>query len=159
MKSRPYITLRAETVSVTFRWHVDRYQHTIKTDGAKDKAAKLASIDSIEHDTPVYTEIHRQDDILFLSGNGGTKYWSASVEVAGDGIMFDVACRVKAEGPIAAATYQGSGLQIESAAEEPASVRVECEGEQWLVSTAEKNVKPATTATFRYRIATASGAR
>lgn len=51
--------------------------------------------------TPVYSELHQQGDVVFLSGHAGGAYWSACVRgvqsPAGGpgGVEFDVACRLK----------------------------------------------------------------
>jgi hypothetical protein len=48
---------------------------------------------------PCFTELHRQDDLLFLTGADGHCHWSMSIESRQEserpGFVFDVACRIK----------------------------------------------------------------
>lgn len=91
MSNRPDVTLRSGSVELVFHWQGDCYQHRLVGGGVT-----ATSFDSDEIETPVFTDLHQQGDLLFLSGNAGVGHWSASVEPKGNrSFTFDIALRLK----------------------------------------------------------------
>jgi hypothetical protein len=87
---------------LSFVWNGDRLSHSI-TDGV----SALQSLDQTTCETPVYVELHRQGDLVFLSGHSGDRIWSASIEPAEGGFLFDVACRAKSLAEGLGIAYEG----------------------------------------------------
>ena len=72
--------------------------HTILLVNNGEKVPALTSRINVPGQ-PCFTELHQQDDLLFLTGADGPCHWSMSVEsqpaLERPGIVFDVACRIK----------------------------------------------------------------
>lgn len=82
--------LTADGLMIEFVWREDRYAHTISAG-----TIKLEAIELVGWETPVFQEVHQQGDLVFASGMAGDRHWSASVEMSDEGLLFDVACRLK----------------------------------------------------------------
>lgn len=130
-------------LEIAFTWATDRYTHTILGTGLRLEAAEAEGLD-----TPVFQEVHQQGEVLFLSGMSGGRHWSASVEPAGEGFAFDVACRVKAADQPAGSVYSGAGFQIEPIITDGKSP--ERDGLK-ILAASEKSEAPYTIR-YRYRI-------
>lgn len=77
----------------------DRYQHTVSDEQG---FVWFRSVDSTDFITPLFTELHVQGELLFLSGHADNCYWSMSISESRrapmlKGILFDVACRTATE--------------------------------------------------------------
>ncbi|MEM6798519.1 MAG: hypothetical protein AAF589_03305 [Planctomycetota bacterium] len=147
MSDRPEIVLRSGSLALTFFWCADRYQHRVS-----DGDSTRESVDSKALESPVYTDVHQQGDVLFASGLSGDSHWSASVQPEGVGFQFDVACRVKSEIPGPASLYRGHGLCIEAedAGEAATIVEQANGGAVWLIR-AREQTNNQTPRTLRYR--------
>lgn len=127
--------------------HGDGYTHHLASDSAR--------LDAVEHprfDTPVFTDLHRQGDTLFLSGMSGGRHWSASIEPCEGGFLFDVACRLKIAYRPAASAYRGEGLRIVNAGEGVSAAVVKNDGEARLALPAEEVEPMPATLRWRYRV-------
>ena len=71
---------------VEFHWTRDRFSHTIFSVDKTKKIPLLLSVEGSEEDlfpsSPCFTELHEQDQTLFLTGATAACHWSMSVEVA-----------------------------------------------------------------------------
>jgi hypothetical protein len=92
--------LKSGRLRLRFVWSGDRLSHSI-THGA----STLNSIDQTACETPVYVELHRQGNLVFLSGHSDDRIWSASIEPIEGGFLFDVACRLKSPATRLGAAY------------------------------------------------------
>lgn len=98
------IVLPNGAATLRFFWVEDRYQHEFRVG---DKCVRSITRSDIE--TPVYTDLHQQGDLLFASGNAGIGHWSAAIEPNGDGFLFDVAIRLGHAAESIASAYAGTG--------------------------------------------------
>ncbi|MEM6329716.1 MAG: hypothetical protein AAF790_05660 [Planctomycetota bacterium] len=110
----------------------DRFQHRVS---AGDAAWESAPRDML--DTPVFTELHQQGDVVFLSGNAGFGHCSASIEPCDAGFFFDVACRVTSPTPAVASFYRGEGLTCSPSADDSMVRPAENERSMWVVESTE----------------------
>ncbi|QDU91706.1 hypothetical protein Pla175_51360 [Pirellulimonas nuda] len=160
MSAHPTFVVQSGHVELTLAWRDDRYQQLLAAGDARRESELIKCLHS-----PVFTEVHQQGDLLFLSGADRDCHWSASIEPLPDGFLFDVACRVKAMryGGIAA-MYVGTGLAFEPAESGALAPRVEgsADGACILIVALEASrtqVTPPCTVRFRYRCTTATTAR
>lgn len=84
------ITLENAGTRITFTWRKDRYTHRVET-----PRGALAAAEHPEIETPVYTELHRQGDLTFLSGLSDDRHWSLSLEPSEAGFRCDAAVRAR----------------------------------------------------------------
>ena len=120
-------------VRVDFFWTGDRFAHTIS--GVREGIAEPL-LESIEGESderfkasPPCVELHQQEEAVFLTGATDAGYWSMTVELAGslEGpnlgltdikppteasrkyfVLFDVACRLRAEFGRVGSSYKSS---------------------------------------------------
>ncbi len=78
------------SVQVAFHWKVDRYEYTFSSGKYQLQAITDESIE-----TPVFTDLHQQDQLLFLSGMSDDRHWSMSIEPTDAGFALDIAVRAK----------------------------------------------------------------
>ncbi len=90
--------------ALEFRWEGDRFVHMVSS---KDGSLEASEHPSLE--TPVYQEVHQQDDIIFASGMSNDRHWSASIQASASGFNVDVACRAKSGAGQLGVAYQGHG--------------------------------------------------
>ena len=141
--------LTSGRLRLSFVWNGDRLSHSI-TDGV----STVHSLDQTACETPVYVELHRQGDLVFLSGHSGDRIWSASVEPTTDGFLFDVACRAKSLAEGLGLAYEGP-RRLRLSAEEEDAPAASIEGCQVLVIPPPVGTPPYT-ARCRYRITLSS---
>jgi hypothetical protein len=137
--------LASGEVELCFTWEGDRLSHSI-TDGV----SALQSLDQTVFETPVYVELHRQGDLVFLSGHSGDRIWSASIEPVEAGFLFDVACRAKSLAEGLGIAYEGP-RRLRLSAENEDTPTASIEGCQVLVIQPPVGAPPYT-ARCRYRI-------
>ena len=137
-------------IEVVFERVEDRFQQRVN-----GPQFQLVATDSAEIDTPVFTEVHPQGDLLFLSGAVKDQLWSMSIERTKTGLLFDVACRMKTLPDQLGTVYQATG-DIDPSIEgqptkesEPPSVLTES-GSIMILAKSENATLPAT---IRYRFA------
>jgi len=151
--SRPDVKLTCGDLVLTFFWDKDRYQHRLVSGTSNRESVDAKAIES-----PAFSDLHEQGDVLFASGSAGDSHWSMSVEPVADGFVFDVACRAKSfmYGKHGwASFYGGDGLQIEADEKHEAAAYFErgTDDRVWLVTTSEHKVaKPPCTIRYRYLI-------
>jgi hypothetical protein len=87
---------------VVFELRADRWQHAIERQLNGEWHRWLSSVEGDATDdwppSPPFQELHRTTladgrDVILLVGRAGTSHWSGSVEIAGDSLIFDIACR------------------------------------------------------------------
>ncbi|MEN1680363.1 MAG: hypothetical protein AAGJ46_12290 [Planctomycetota bacterium] len=110
MPEKDEFVLEAGRLKITFHWKVDRFEHRISAGNETRRAATKP-----EYLAPVFTEVHQQGELLFLSGHGPGCHWSASVEAEEQAFLFDVACRAGKEVGEIGSGYVGDGLLVEPA--------------------------------------------
>lgn len=144
--------LEAGRLRVTFYWKGDRFQHRIT---AGHKTRRSATGGTIRN--PTFTEIHRQENLLFLSGNDHACHWSASVHPEDAAVVFDVACRASEDIGSIGSGYEGAGLFVEACRETdgcvlpgPDEVRA-CPA--WSIQPRESWSDFPCTLRYRYRVA------
>lgn len=137
--------LTSGEVELCFTWEGDRLSHSV-TNGV----SVLHSLDQTACETPVYVELHRQGDLVFLSGHSGDRIWSASIEPVEGGFFFDVACRAKSLAEGLGLAYEGPNyFKVSPEAEDAPAAAIE--GCQVLVIQPPVGTPPYT-ARCRYRI-------
>ena len=146
---QPDITLESANAIAVFRWSGDRYTHAV----ARGRH-RLEAVESNAFDTPVFTEIHRQGEVLFASGMSGGRHWSASIESTEGGFSFDVACRVKSAERPAASCYQGRGLRLQAIADdrEAPAISSDPESGRFHAIPDDPPQPPPYTLRYRYRV-------
>lgn len=86
-------------VRVEFRKDNDRFSHVVWLVEKGEKTLSLASNEGAETDvaprSPPCAEWHQQGGMVFLTGATTNGHWSISVEPINNGVLFDVACRIK----------------------------------------------------------------
>jgi hypothetical protein len=132
-------------VELCFTWEGDRLSHSVI-----NGVSVLHSLDQTACETPVYVELHRQGDLVFLSGHSGDRIWSASIEPVEGGFLFDVACRAKSLAEGLGVAYEGP-CRLRLIAENEELPAVSIEGCQVLVIQPPDGTPPYT-ARCRYRI-------
>jgi hypothetical protein len=126
-------------VRVEFTKTGDVISHTIFLVDGSEKVSVLTSRINAPG-LPCFTELHQQEDLLFLTGADGPCHWSMSVQARHDSerseIVFDVACRNKEPALVLSTVYSGSawsGLSVDPVGEDTriemerdSSVRIAC---------------------------------
>lgn len=144
--------LTADGLTLEFVWREDRYAHTVSAG-----AIKVASIAPEGFETPVFQEVHQQGDLVFASGMSGDRHWSASVEPSDEGLLFDLACRVKTlpSTPFGSAytSWDTAGLQVvgKPAGSSPPP-KLETLGATFTIAAAVDDVPLPTTLRYRYAV-------
>lgn len=77
-------------VQVKFQWEADRYEYAFSVG-----EHQLLAITEDAIETPVFSDLHQQDQLLFLSGMSDDRHWSMSIEPTDKGFALDIACRAK----------------------------------------------------------------
>lgn len=108
MSGHADVVLEAGRLKLTFHWKDDRYQHRVSAGGKTRRSTAEGPLGR-----PVFTEIHRQGDVLFLSGHGDACHWSASVQAEESAVAFDIACRASRDVGEIGSGYEGNGLFVE----------------------------------------------
>ncbi|NIP84041.1 MAG: hypothetical protein GTO03_00160 [Planctomycetales bacterium] len=103
---------------IAFVWHGDRWAHTIAAVVGDRLVPLLDSREGTPVDrwpaSPPLSDLHRQDargaNTVMLLGMAGRSHWSVTVQLSeGDrAASFQVACRIHAEWPAAAAPDRGA---------------------------------------------------
>jgi hypothetical protein len=141
--------LTSGRLRLRFVWNGDRLSHSV-TDGV----SALASLDQTACETPVYVELHRQGDLVFLSGHSGDRIWSASIEPVEGGFLFDVACRAKSLAEGLGVAYEGPNRLLLSPQDE--TTRLSAITTCQLLVIPPPTGTPPYTARCRYRISAPS---
>lgn len=90
MSTTQEIITKSAGIEVKFHWEGDRYQYAFSV-GEK----QLIAVPDETIETPVFTDLHQQDDLLFLSGMSDDRHWSMSIEPSDEGFALDIAVRAK----------------------------------------------------------------
>jgi hypothetical protein len=94
--------LIAGNLRVVFERRADRWGHVIERLDNGDWHPWLTSLEGDATDdwppSPPFQELHRTTladgrDVILLVGRAGTSHWSGSVEISGESLVFDIACR------------------------------------------------------------------
>jgi len=97
----------------------DRFGHAVSRVRQGESQLLFTSSEGTPDDfsppSPPFAELHRQGDIVFLSGATTLGHWSASVCVREDGVQFEVACRLRKPSEFLGSTYQSNVAQINAA--------------------------------------------
>ncbi|TWT46930.1 hypothetical protein [Botrimarina hoheduenensis] len=141
-------TIRCGGLQITFIWQADRYTHQI----VSSTGCLRALADEADAETPVYTDLHQQGELLFVSGMSGDRHWSASVEPTAAGLVFDLACRTKSAADGIGVIYRGNGARAVTLADDRAPVTVETVGERQTISPLGPLPAPPLTLRLRYQI-------
>lgn len=137
------------SAKLTFTWRGDRFEHTLES--PQGRLIALSNAGGIE--TPVFTELHQQGDLLFASGMSGDRHWSASIEPIVGGFLLDVACRAKTLAEGLGVVYEGVGLWLESDPTDPdAPTNVAAAGDGQVVVPLAEHDSPPVTVRMRYRV-------
>ncbi len=96
---------------VEFHWHKDRYTHTIYRVAGEEVIPLLWSCEGVEEEmfppSPCLVELHRQQQVFFLTGATSTCHWSLSLQAMQPSrLVFQVACRLKTEAPWLGSKYK-----------------------------------------------------
>ncbi len=98
--------------SLELEFHKRRGQieHRVSMSTDNEEHPLLQSFHECEDETqppsPVFTELLDQNETLFLTGATTLAHWSMSIEMVDERIVFDVACRMKAQLSILESAYQ-----------------------------------------------------
>lgn len=139
-------------VQVTFLWKADRYEYAF-TFGEHRLVA--VTEDSIE--TPVFTDLHQQDQLLFLSGMSDDRHWSMSIEPTDKGFALDIAVRAKSSVEKIGSVYEAASPEqwklTGVAVDETSAPAMEAisDSKQSVVPVGDFNQTPVTIR-YRYRI-------
>jgi len=97
-------------VRVEFQKCGDRFSHRLFSVSGADIQPLLESVEGTPEEiaplSPPFAELHQQQDMLFLTGATTLGHWSMSVQAIEGRLLFDVACRIKAEASHLGSTYQ-----------------------------------------------------
>lgn len=109
-------TAGGRRLRVTFAWHDDRFRHQISIHDENRETPLLSSLEGSPRDnwppSPPMQQIHvenREDArVILLVGMAGGNHWSMSVEKesGGNGLLFDVACRLHKPAQFIGSTYR-----------------------------------------------------
>jgi len=92
------------SVRLTLFWSGDRYAHRLEWLDNGRRVVCLESLEGADHQcwpsSPALQQLNMQSKVLgepcaLLLGMAGRSHWSASIEVSGTALIFDVACRVQ----------------------------------------------------------------
>ena len=130
VKEIPPVVLEAldaqgQGLRVEFQKQGDRFTHKLFAVSGKPVSGKEVQLllESVEGPpgeaappSPPFTELHQQQDTLFLTGATTLGHWSMSVQALDNRLLFDVACRAKSTPNNLGSTYRvlSNGTQLES---------------------------------------------
>ncbi len=125
VKEIPPVVLEAldaqgQGLRVEFQKQGDRFSHKIFAVSNANAQLLLESIEGPPNEvappSPPFTELHQQQDTLFLTGATTLGHWSMSVQALDNRLLFDVACRAKSTPNNLGSTYRvlSKGTQLES---------------------------------------------
>lgn len=113
---------------VEFAWSGDRFRHVISVAQGAERLPLLSTIEgdvgALFPPSPCYTELHRQEQTLFLTGATSACHWSLSVEAAQAlfqglpkcSLTFDVACRLRSAPALLGSEYrleEADGIKVQ----------------------------------------------
>lgn len=151
MPEKDEFIVEAGRLKLTVHWKGDRFEHRVSA-GSKTRRAATKP----KYVAPVFTEVHQQGELLFLSGHGPGCHWSASVESEPEAFVFDVACRASEDVGEIGSGYTGNGLLIEPAGDVGAVVRPSQaevrDAPAWSIKPADHWGEFPCTRRYRYRI-------
>lgn len=91
-------------VRLSFIWSGDRYAHRLEWVDGGSCVVCIESLEGADHQfwppSPALQQLNVQSEVsgkpcALLLGMAGKSHWSASIEVSGSTLIFDVACRVQ----------------------------------------------------------------
>lgn len=86
-------------IRVAFHKAGDRFRHTIYEVFDGKSLPLLTSVEGGDLDdtpsSPPFSELHQQDEIVFLSGATTSGHWSGSVVIRDMRVHFEIACRLR----------------------------------------------------------------
>jgi hypothetical protein len=91
-------------VRLSFFWSGDRYAHRLEWVDEGSRVVCLESLEGADYQfwppSPALQQLNVQSEVsgkqcALLLGMAGKSHWSASIEVSGSTLIFDVACRIQ----------------------------------------------------------------
>ncbi len=152
MATTQEISTTSAGVRVIFVWKVDRYEYAFSFD-----KNRMAAVENESLETPVFTDLHQQDELLFLSGMSGDRHWSMSIEPTEAGFALDVAVRAKSLVDKIGSVYKAEGwgpwkiTGVEAEGTLVPAVEAIDEGQQGVIPMGDFNKTPVTIR-YRYQI-------
>ena len=150
-------------VRAEFYFVNDRFHHTLFRVKAGALISSLESVEGSPTDdfppSPPFSELHQQDETLFLTGATVTGHWSMSVQPIDRVLLFDIACRVKQHPTWLGSTYQPAEtnehhdiLNIELLPDADCQLQLDENSQLALGCSTPSEVKAPVTYRWRYRV-------